>query len=140
MMKLIPFILVFIVTSSFCQEVENIDLFTQYDWVFIDFENNLGDTLTFKDTGYYRAKINDVEVSGKWMWVAENEIYVLNEGLKFDSQRANLNDGLGSKSRGHFLRILSIDDTELRTLKVVEGDAWDSGFAYESRYKAIVRQ
>ena len=136
-MKWIPIILVFIVTSSYSQEIENLGLLTQFDWVLIDSENNLGDTLTFNESGLYHSKLYDIEVTGKWMWVDKNEIYVLNEGLKFDSYSADLNNGLGSKSRGHYIRILSIDENELMTLRVVEGDDWDSGFASEGRYKAI---
>jgi hypothetical protein len=87
--------------------------------------------LKFLKDGTYVLEAGDLKVNGTWSWKADDEIYVVTQGITSDNGAANFD-----KTSNYNVRIKEISNKSLRILEKGEGDAWDSGFAKEKSYAA----
>jgi len=136
---MLNFILIFsLLTQSYSFEgkTQDNDILTSYAWVKDDGRQDHKEVYTFYRNGQYITELGEIKTFGKWLWTSKNEIFMLHGGLQIDTLSIHIQEGLGSSSQGFYVRIIEINDKELKTLERYEGDSWDSGFAREQRYIA----
>jgi hypothetical protein len=92
---------------------------------------SLQEIITFGKDGSYNLAAGTVKVNGKWSWKGDDEIYLIVEGISSDNGTAKFD-----KTSNYNIRILEINDKDLRLQEKGEGDSWDSGFAKEKKFTA----
>jgi hypothetical protein len=111
----------------------NNDLLTSTPWALTSNSTDSAgqETLKFLKDGTYVLEAGDLKVNGTWSWKADDEIYLVVDGLTSDNGAAKFD-----KTSNYNVRVKEISNNSLSILEKGEGDSWDSGFAKEKNYTA----
>ena len=135
MKKVFPIVSIFFLLA--CTESsreEKTELISSTTWtteqVPDDVKSEFQSTFEFRSDGTYLLNAGEIEVNGKWSWVADDELYLELKGLTFNGEATKFDH----KTNNYYIRIIELNETVFKTIERHESDDWNSGFAKEITY------